>query len=159
MSTPLAIKPEPKEMAPFGEFNLLRRFSREMDRLFEDFGFKPALFDRPMTTSVWMPEVDVLERNGTLLVRADLPGLTKEDVKVNVVENLLTIEGERKEETESKQDGYIRSERSYGTFYRSLPLPVGVKPEKIEATFKNGVLEVSMPLTAPEKKTKEIEIK
>ena len=125
----------------------LRRFSRDVDRLFgsEELG--------------WSPDLEVFERKGQYVVRADLPGLTKDDVKVNVENGVLTIQGERKQEAETTKDGWYRSERSYGAFYRTLPLPDGVKTDQIDATFKNGVLEVVMPLPAAEKKAKAIDIK
>lgn len=154
MPVPMAMTKERKD-----DFGLMRRLSREMDRIFEDFGFKPVLFDRPIAEGVWMPDVEILEREGKFMVRADLPGLTKDDVKVSVVENMLTIEGERKQEAETKREGYFRSERSYGTFFRSLPLPEGIKLDQLQATFKNGVLEVTMPVVPKEKLSKTIEIK
>lgn len=142
--------------SPFG---LMRRFTREMERMFGDFGAKPRLFEEPLTEFVWAPDLEVIERNGKLLVRADLPGLTKEDVKVNVVDDVLTIQGERKKEMETKKDDYYRTERTYGSFFRSLMLPEGTKTDQIQANFKDGVLEVTMPLAAAEKKVKNVEVK
>ena len=96
-------------------------------------------------TGRWIPDVEVLEKNGKLVVRADLPGMSKDDVKAEVVGNDLVIEGERKAETEKEENGYCTSERSYGAFRRCLTLPAGVDPDKATASFKNGVLEVTMP--------------
>jgi HSP20 family protein len=155
MRFPLALTTEERS----DEFGLMRRLSREMDRLFEDFGFKPLQGDQPIAVRTWMPDLEILERDGKFIVRADLPGLTKDDVKVNVAENVLTIEGERKQETETKREGFYRSERRYGAFYRTLPLPEGVKIDQLQATFKNGVLEVMVPITPIEKKAKSIEVK
>lgn len=155
---------EPRFMEPFrsdyfeNPFSLMRRFSNEMDRLFEGFGFRPRFFETPVETALWAPNVEVLEKEGKLLVRADLPGLTKDDVKVGVTDDVLTLEGERKQEKEEKREGYFRSERSYGAFYRAIPLPEGVKADGIVANFKNGVLEVAMPLVKEEKKVKKIEV-
>lgn len=155
---------EPRFMEPFrsdyfeNPFSLMRRFSNEMDRLFEGFGFRPRFFETPVETALWAPNVEVLEKEGKLLVRADLPGLTKDDVKVGVTDDVLTLEGERKQEKEEKREGYFRSERSYGAFYRAIPLPDGVKADGIVANFKNGVLEVAMPLVKEEKKVKKIEV-
>ncbi len=141
----------PEATNPFG---MMRRFTRDMERLFEDFeGFRfPSLFNSetsPFRTEFgemeWMPQVEVLQNNGQFTVRADLPGLTKDDIKVEMAENMLTISGERKEEKEEKREGFYRSERSYGAFYRQLPLPEGAMTEKAEATFTNGVLEVTIP--------------
>ena len=136
-------------------FSLMRRFSHEMDRLFEDFGFRPRFFETTVETAVWAPNVEVLAKEGKLIVRADLPGLTKDDVKVGVTDDVLTLEGERKQEKEEKREGYFRSERSYGAFYRAIPLPEGVKADGIVANFKNGVLEVAMPLVKEEEQGQE----
>ena len=149
-------------------FGMMRRFTRDMERLFEDFeGFRfPTLFNSetlPFRTEFgemeWMPEVEVLHNNGQLTVRADLPGLSKDDIKVELAENKLTISGERKEEKEEKREGFYRSERSYGKFYRQLPLPEGAMGEKAEATFTNGVLEVTMPVPKVETATRKLEVK
>ncbi|HUL72184.1 MAG TPA: Hsp20/alpha crystallin family protein [Vicinamibacterales bacterium] len=156
---------EPRDIAPFrteyfeNPFSLMRRFSQEMDRVFEDFGFRPRFFETPIETGVWSPDVEVLEKGGQFIVRADLPGLTKEEVKVGVTDDVLTLEGERKTVKEEKREGYFRSERNYGAFYRAIPLPEGVKTDAIVANFKNGVLEVTMPLLKEEKKVKTIEVK
>jgi HSP20 family protein len=132
----------------------MRRFAEEMDRLFEDFrSGSPALpprFDLPWKSREggegdWLPSLEVSERGGKLVVRADLPGLTKDDVKVEVRDDVLTIEGERRQEREEKRKGLYRSERTYGRFYREVPLPEGIDPEQAQASFKNGVLEVTMP--------------
>ena len=93
---------------------------------------------------MWSPQVEVFEREGQLVLRADLPGLTKEDVKVEVTNEAINISGERKSEHEEKREGYYRSERSYGSFYRSIPLLEGVNAEDANATFRNGVLEITM---------------
>ena len=101
---------------------------------------------------VWAPQVEVLEKNGQSIVRADLPGLDKNDVKVEVTDDGLTIRGERKQESEEKKEGYYRSERCYGSFYRLIPLPEGVQGDRASASFKNGVLEVTMPTPTKEMK-------
>ncbi len=93
----------------------------------------------------WIPTVEMLEKKGTLVVRADLPGLSKDDVKVEIIDNDLVIEGERKTETDKEEDGYYTSERSYGSFRRCLALPYGVNADEATATFSGGVLEVTMP--------------
>lgn len=137
----------------------LRRFSLDLDRLFDDFGFRPRFFRREVSDLAWVPDLEIFERNGRFNVRADLPGLTKDDVKVKVDAGMLTIEGERKQESETKREGYYRSERSYGTFYRSIPLPEGSKVDQVQATFKNGVLDVTLPLAVPEKAAKAVDVK
>lgn len=141
-------------------FTFMRRFAEDIERLFEDVTggrvapfFGRASFPRAeFEQAVWSPQVEVFEREGQLTVRADLPGLTKDDVQVEVTNDALTISGERKAEKEEKREGYYRSERSYGSFCRRLPLPEGVKAENATATFKNGVLEVTMQ--APQRETR-----
>lgn len=88
----------------------------------------------------------MFEKNGRLVTKIDLPGMKKEDVRVEVTDGHLTISGERKSEAEEKKENYYRCEREYGSFYRSVPLPDGVKLEDVKATFTDGVLEVSVPL-------------
>lgn len=136
-------------------FSFMRRFSEEMDRLFEDFGFgsrslMPS-FARGFATnlgefgqSLWSPQVETFEREGELVIRADLPGMSKDDVNVEVTDDAITISGERRNENEEKREGYYRSERSYGSFYRQIPLPEGVNADDANATFRNGVLEITM---------------
>lgn len=152
-------------------FSFMRRFSEEMDRLFEDFGFGrgwlgpsfgresfPASFGE-LGQSLWSPQVEMFEREGQLLVRADLPGLTREDVKVEVTDNAITLSGERRNENEEKGEGYYRSERSYGSFYRQIALPEGVNPDNANATFSNGVLEITMQAPQRESRARRLEIK
>jgi HSP20 family protein len=172
MATLTVPKEEKKEMKPalaprgeFGrdffsnQFGLMRGFSDEMDRLFQNFGFKPRFFEATLAEPLWSPDIEVFEEDNRFVVRADLPGLVKDDVKVNIVDDVLTLEGERKDERETKGEGYYRSERNYGAFYRSIPLPGEVKTDAVEAIFKNGVLEIAMPLLKPEKKTKKVDVK
>ena len=161
-----------REQAPStgSPFAFMRRFSEEMDRLFEDFGFGHGWvapgFERRLdhlgvlAGTAWAPQVEVLERDNELMIRADLPGMTKDDIKVDIADNAVVIRGERKSEREENEEGYYRSERSYGSFYRRIPLPSRVKAEEANADFRNGVLEITMPATqAAEEKRREIEIK
>ena len=132
-------------------FALLRLVTSELDRVFEaPFGtarrrFPFAGLAVPEVPN-WAPEIDVFERDNRLVTKVDLPGLKKEDVKVEVTDGHLAISGERKAETEETKDNVYRCERSYGSFYRAVPLPEGAKLEDVKATFANGVLEVSVPL-------------
>jgi HSP20 family protein len=125
----------------------------ELDRVFEQpFGraFRwPSLraFASPDGGS-WAPQIDVVERDNRLVTKVDLPGLKKEDVKVEVTDGHLAISGERKSESEEEKGNVYRCERSYGSFYRAVPLPEGAKLEDVKATFADGVLEVSVPLPA-----------
>ena len=165
-------KKEKMELAPKtpetgNPFRMMRRFTKDMERLFSDFEdfrfsnfFKDfAPFSMEFDTAKWVPQLEVLHNNGQLLLRADLPGLTKDDVKVEVTDDMLTISGERKEEKEEKREGFYRSERSYGSFYRQIPLPEGTKTEDAAATFRNGVLEITMPASKVETSTRKLEIK
>lgn len=139
-------------------FTMLERMRDEFDRLFEGFGLNrmtwptvPALSWR--TEGPWMPAIEVLERRGTMVIRADLPGLTRSDVSVEVTPEGVTLRGERKSETkeERREEGYYRSERMYGRFSRFIPLPEGANTDKATATFKDGVLEVDVPVPRLEK--------
>jgi HSP20 family protein len=110
-------------------------------------------------TRAWSPTIDVFQKDNRLVTTVDLPGLKKEDVKVEVADGRLAISGERRREVEEKKDNVYRSEREYGSFYRTVPLPEGVKLEEVKATFANGVLEVSVPLPARlEAKVRKVEI-
>ena len=149
-------------------FGFMRRFATDMEQLFEDFeGFRfPSLFGReffPFTREFeqvdWSPAIEVRQDNGQFIVRTDLPGLKKDDVKVEVTDSLLTISGERKEEKEEKREGYYRSERSYGSFYRQVPLPEGAKTETAKAEFTDGVLQITMQAPEREPKPRRLEIK
>jgi HSP20 family protein len=137
-------------------FRLFDRFADEMDRVFEDFGFGRTRSRQPWRgfgmlsgDEMWTPDVDIFHRNSELVIHADLPGLTKDDVKVDVTENEVTIEGERQRQHEDEREGLYRSERSYGRFSRVIRLPEGVIADQAKATFKDGVLEITMP-AAPE---------
>ena len=157
----------------FNPFGMMRRFTKDMERLFEDFGdlrfprlFNWEFFNQevfPFTTEFkdfdWMPQIEVLKSNGDLMVKADLPGLTRDDVKVELTDEALTITGERKEEKEEKREGFYRTERNYGRFFRQVPLPEGAKTDKAHAVFTNGVLEVKIPVTKTESHARKLEIK
>lgn len=127
-------------------FRMLDRFAQEMERMFDDFGlgrsWRPWRFGE-MTN--WAPRVEITQRKNELIVRADLPGMTRDDITVDVTDDAITIQGERRREHESEEDGMYRSELSYGSFYRVIPLPEGAMADQAKATFKNGVLEIRMP--------------
>lgn len=131
-------------------FALMRQFTEEMDKM----------YPWPETSAeFWAPAIEMKRANGMLIVQAELPGLTKDNVKVSVTDEGLVLEGERKEEKEEKGEESYRCERSYGKFYRLVPLPEGALAEKAAAEIVNGVLKVSMP--CPEAKTmkKEVPVK
>jgi HSP20 family protein len=102
----------------------------------------------------WTPSVDLVRMEDGLVLRADIPGIKPDDVKIEVEDDVLTISGEHTEEKEEKEERYMRRERRYGSFSRSMALPRGVKPEDIEATTEHGVLEVTIPLPQEEEKRK-----
>ena len=132
-------------------FALLRHMTSDVDRMFDAMSWPSigrsfrALSTRPGT---WAPGVDVFEKDNQLITRIDLPGVKKEDVKVEVADGHLAISGERKSEAEEKKDNFYRCEREFGSFYRVVPLPEGVKLDDVKATFADGVLEVSVPIPA-----------
>jgi HSP20 family protein len=120
------------------------RWARGFERFFNrDFPFTAA--GEEFGTG-WVPDMEVFEKNNKLTVRLDVPGLKKEEVAVTVAEGVLAVEGERKSETEEEKNHWYRRERTYGKFYRTVTLPEGVNAKEVEATFKNGVLEVTVPL-------------
>jgi HSP20 family protein len=139
--------------APRDPFAMLRDMTSELDRMFEDTTWPtfrwPLVRSKPQFEgAAFSPAIDVFEKDNRLITRVDLPGLKKEDVKVEVTDGHLAISGERKSEVEDKKDDFYRCERSYGSFYRAVPLPEGVKFEDVKATFADGVLEVSVPVPA-----------
>ncbi len=106
----------------------------------------------------WYPAVDIFDNDNEIALKAELPGLKKEDIDIHVEDNLLTLRGERKREEEVKEKGYFRSERAYGTFSRSFTLPATVAADKISANYKDGILSVTLP-KAEEAKPRQIEVK
>jgi len=129
-------------------FEFMRRFGEEMDKLFGDFdfgrGWLPPALARSAGPGLWAPQIEMFEQDGELIVRAELPGLTKDDVDVEIDNDAITIEGERRSEQNENREGFYRNERSYGRFYRRLPLPDGVEAENANASFRDGVLEITM---------------
>jgi HSP20 family protein len=145
-------------MAPFGDlfgmnpFALMREFTKEMDRAFS------TPLSAGVTSQAWAPVLDVKEANGNLVVTAELPGIKPGDIKVEVAGQTLTIQGERKEEKKEEKEGMYRSERSYGRFYRSIPLPDRAKTDQIKAEMTNGVLELSVPLAEAKRNSRQIPV-
>jgi HSP20 family protein len=156
-------------------FSLMRRMAEDMDNLFEHFGLGRGALTFPsalgglsddlwstpaLQQPAWTPQVEVLQRGDKIVVRADLPGIKKEDINVEVNDGVLSISGERKDEREENRDGFYRTERSYGSFYRTIPLPDGVNADQVDAKFNDGVLELS--LDAPKQqqnKAKRIQVR
>src|SRR5919197_342616 len=139
---------------PFREFTTLQD---EMNRLFNTVFDAPAPGNGGNTLRRWMPPMDLVETDDHFVLRADLPGMKEDDVKIEFEDGTLTVSGERKAEHESKHEGYYRVERAFGAFSRSLTLPQGIDPEAVTANFDNGVLEVSIP-KPEERKPRRIEI-
>lgn len=137
-------------------FRDLLSIQDEMNRVFDDF------FGRPMTRlewaeGVWSPSVNVSETKDNVAIKAEMPGMNKDDVNLSIQDNVLTLKGEKKQEKEERDANYHRIERSYGSFCRSFTLPTSVETDKIKASYKNGVLNITLPKTE-EVKPKEIPI-
>ncbi len=128
---------------------------REIDRMFDR--FRGGIADENGSGS-FMPAVDIVEGANDYQIKAELPGVKKEDVKITVQNGVLTIRGEKSRESEKKGDNVRRVERSYGSFQRSFTLPTSVRSEKIEASYDNGILTLSLP-KSEESKPKEIEVR
>jgi HSP20 family protein len=106
---------------------------------------------------MWAPQIEVFQRENELVIRADLPGMKRDDITVDITEDAVTIQGERRQESEEEREGVYRSERVYGSFYRAIPLPEAAIIEQANATFRDGVLEITMPVP-PKSKGRRIEI-
>jgi HSP20 family protein len=128
--------------------------NRWFEEFFSDFPFNGSLME---SRESWMPSVDILEKDGNLILRAELPGMTEKDIDLKIEGDTLTLKGERKMENEDKKSNYHRVESFYGSFSRSFRLPDTVDYEKIDAKYKNGVLTVTLP-QKPEVKPREIPV-
>jgi HSP20 family protein len=138
-----------KELATFEPGAFMRRMFRDFDRFFEPHAPSfLAPLRRELGEFVWAPELELTERDHHLYARFDLPGMKKEEVTVTLGEGEVTVSGERRKESEEKKSDFFKSERYYGAFSRTIPIPEGVKPGEITANFTNGVLELAMPLPA-----------
>lgn len=143
----------PADLFTMNPFAMMRRLSDEMDRAFgTSFGIWRGAGQE------YMPPVEIREEGNNLVVCVDVPGMNKEDIHVQATEDGLVLEGERKREQQESHGGIHRSERTYGHFYRVIPLPEGADIEKANAQFKDGVLEVRVPLPQQEHKRREIPI-
>lgn len=128
-----------------------------INRLFND-AFPRSMTDEDVALSTWKPVVDIFDKTDSIIIHAELPGVTKDDVSIEVKDNVLTLKGERVEVKEVSEDKFFRKERSFGSFYRAFTLPSAINPDKIKATFKDGVLEIEIP-KPEEQKPKQIQIK
>jgi len=142
-----------REITPFGDFERMRR---DMDRMWDSFFEGGTL--RGEEGREWLPSLDVAETKNEIVVKAEVPGLEPKDIDISLSDGLLTIKGENRQEREEKEENYHLVERSYGSFIRSIRLPNEVRSDKINASYKNGVLKVVLP-KSEEAKKKEVKIK
>jgi HSP20 family protein len=145
-------QPAESSLLTMNPFALMRRLTADMERALGAPGPESA------EIAAWRPDIEVREEEGKLVVKADLPGVKQEDIKVSAADGTLTVEGERSHEKEVKESGYFRSERAYGRFCRMIPLPEGANMDQISANFANGVLEVKIPVPEMAKRRKEIPV-
>ena len=168
MVTATVKRDESRGIAPVKARPEAGRIEQNVERMFEDLWARPwrSLMDFgwPRHRHLWTdleatgPAIEISEDKNDVLVKAELPGMKKEDLEINVEERLLTIRGEKKKEEERKGEGYFYSERSYGAFERCIEIPRDVQSDKVHASFKDGMLEVRLPKTE-EAKRKEVKIK
>jgi HSP20 family protein len=121
----------------------LRRMREDMDRIFEDFWKAPMLSMR--MPEVVAPAVDVYEKDNNVVVKAELPGLTKDDIEVIATEDSVSLKGEFRKEEEIEEEGFVRRERRFGRFYRTIPMPAAINADMVKASFKDGILEITAP--------------
>ena len=139
-------------------FRDLSEIQSEMNRLFDGFFGRPSQVGQVGGMErVWAPAVDMYETKDELVITAELPGLTEKDIQLSITGDMLTIRGERRWDQEVEQENYYRGERWFGKFERALPLPIPVQAEKVKASYRDGVLTVTLP-KAEEIKPKEIKI-
>lgn len=139
-------------------FRDLLTLQDRMDRLFEESLSRNRVFEESLASGVWSPAVDIYETNDEIVLKAELPGLKKEDVSIEITDNTLVLTGERAFEKDIREENYHRIERSYGFFSRTFTLPTMVDRERVNAKFIDGILEIRIP-KAETPKAKVIEIK
>ncbi|MDX9819137.1 MAG: Hsp20/alpha crystallin family protein [Desulfococcus multivorans] len=145
------------QLVRWNPWNDVRLLGNSLYRMLGDTAFPARYDDSELTNGRWLPAVDVYETDDAYVVKAELPGMKKEDITIDVKDGILTVRGERCSETEVKEKRYHRKERVFGSFQRSFSLPEGVASENITAEFKNGILTVSIP-RPEEKKPKQIKV-
>src|SRR3984885_10583315 len=129
----------PFDLLLFSPFGMMRRMTGELERAAGDLGLTGG-------DAGWLPAVEVSESDGKLRVQAELPGLSPEDVRVEIGDNEIVIQGERRGRHEENRRGVRRAEREYGVFYRAIPLPEGAQVDQAKASFRNGLLEITVPV-------------
>jgi HSP20 family protein len=144
-----------RDWDPFKE---MREFQDRINQLFDETLGRFPVSREESFERIWSPPVDIYENQDNIVLKAELPGMKKEDVSIEVKDNVLTLKGERKQEQETKKENYYRIERAYGKFSRSFTLPSTVKVDDVKATYKDGVLEITLP-KVEEAKAKAIPIK
>ncbi len=131
---------------------------RRMNKIFEDnFLGRKSSNDEELSSGLWSPSVDIYETESDIVLKAELPEVNQKDIKINIEDNVLTLKGERKFEKETKEENYHRMERSYGSFSRSFTLPGSINKDNVKASYKNGVLKITMP-KKEESKPKQISV-
>lgn len=139
---------------PFREMSALQE---RMNRLFSDVRAQAPVRGEEIVQGAWVPAVDIFETNEAIVLKAELPGITAQDISVEVKDNTLTLKGEKKFEKEVKEENYHRVERSYGSFQRAFTLPGTIHQEKVKAKFKDGILEITLP-KVEEAKPKQVKV-
>jgi HSP20 family protein len=151
---PAAVMLAPGDLLRMGPFTLMRRMSEEMDRVFGEFG----LTGGEGRKAGWAPAIEVSQADGKYLIRAELPGMNPGDVKLEITNEAVILQGERTSERQEDKGNVHLTERQYGQFYRAIPLPEGAKVEEARAKFVNGLLEVTVPVQEQKEKSREIPI-
>lgn len=147
----------PRDFFTTSPLGLMRRFADEMDRVFSNLGAPGTRTSRGEELT-WMPVVEVRESGNNLIVSAELPGVTEKDVQVEATPEGLIIQGERQQEYSGEEGGIQRSERTYGRFWRLIPLPEGANVDEAKANFENGVLQITIPIPESQQKRRQIPI-
>lgn len=139
-------------------FSFMRRFGEGMEQLFADFGVGGLMPRGFNELAAWTPQIEMFERENQLVIRADLPGLKTDDVQIELRDDSVVIQGERQEERKEEREGFYTTERTYGRFYREIPLPEGADTDEATATFRDGVLEITILRREGETRGRQLEI-
>lgn len=153
LTSVLAISP--RDLFTMSPFGLMRRFTEEMDRMFSTLGGSSS---GTLHELAWVPAVEIRQNDNNLVISAELPGLTEKDVRVEATPEGLVIQGERKQEQTGEEGGVRRSERVYGQFYRVIPLPEGANVDNAQASFENGVLQITIPIPESQQNRRQIPV-
>ncbi len=129
----------------------MTRFHNPFNRFFDDDFFMPSQENDELAMTSWNPVVDIYDNDNTIIIKAELPGMNKKDIVIDLKDRVLTLKGERSFENEAKDENYYKRERCFGKFHRAFTLPAGLKADKIKADFKDGVLKIDIPKPEEEK--------